>query len=119
MPNNPPLTVMQMGPDQYTDDMRSRHEQGAAVVFGLLQEDGRIRFASVVQSSGYPDIDAASLKSVQSGWQFKAAEAAGRPIKTIVAIGFVWSLTPSAAAGPAPVQVPSTDSPPSLSTVPK
>ncbi|MGD0143097.1 MAG: energy transducer TonB [Rhizomicrobium sp.] len=95
LPINIPMTVVQIGPDYYTADMRSRHEQGVAVVFALLQEDGKIMSANIVNSSGYPDIDAASLKFVQNGWQFKAAEAGGRPIKTIVPIAFVWSLSPA------------------------
>src|SRR5476651_1810825 len=91
------MTVMQMGPDYYTADMRLHREQGWAVVFAMLEENGKIDTPSVVKSSGYSDIDAASVKFVQNGWQFKPAEAAGRPIKTIVAIAFVWSLTPKPA----------------------
>jgi TonB family protein len=85
--------------------MRTRHEQGWAIVYGLLQEDGKIAFANVVKSSGYSDIDAASVKFLQTGWQFKPAEVAGRPIKSLVAIAFVWSLTPSPVNGSAVPEV--------------
>jgi TonB family protein len=104
--HNQVLTVMHLGPAYYTADMLARREEGAVVVVVFVGADGKVLHAVVSPSSGFPDIDAASLKMVQNGWQFKPAEISGRPVPTAIGIAFVWSLTPSPDATsvpPAPI----------------
>lgn len=66
-------------PVQYPEASVSAREEGVAVVVAEIDTDGHVSEARIDTSSGYPDLDAAALRSI-AGWTFKPAMKDGRPV---------------------------------------
>lgn len=79
---------------------RARNEQGTTRVYYVINADGGVGDASVENSSGFADLDAAAIDMVKA-WRFKPATKDGKPIATSAHVNVVWKLT-----GPAPAPPP-------------
>jgi len=69
---------------------RLNHE-GTSVVSFKIEPDGSVKDISVVQSSGYPDLDDAATPCV-STWQYKPAMQNGQPVETTWTAKVVWKV---------------------------
>jgi hypothetical protein len=58
-----------------------------------LSGDGKPQ-ARILQPSGYPDLDAASVKLVLANLHLKSADYDGKPVMTTVFLIVIWSLQP-------------------------
>ena len=73
------------GPEaEYPDAERALGHNGRVEVRGLLGVDGRVRYASVSQSSRAPALDAIALASVEASVYQPAKDASGNPIPTML-----------------------------------
>jgi len=90
-----PANVLQMKLDDYPADARARGEQGVVAVAALLSEDGKTKNVIVVRSSGYADLDAASVKIVTERLHAANSDFDGKPVRTMVALLVMWALNPA------------------------
>jgi protein TonB len=68
-------------PPAYPPPSRARGEQGVVVLHVGLDDTGAVVEAVVVESSGFPLLDAAALDAVRT-WRFRPAAVDGRPVAT-------------------------------------
>jgi protein TonB len=64
----------------YPDLARMLGQQGTVVLQIVVSAQGNVTSASVVQSSGYPDLDAAAAVWVQGHWRYNPAVQGGVPV---------------------------------------
>jgi TonB family protein len=76
----------------YPPQARRRGEQGVTQVMFTVREDGSVSSPSVVKSSGFADIDNASLQSV-TRWIYRPALKDGKPIAVRVVVNVKFQLT--------------------------
>lgn len=93
---NPVVNMKEMGPDDYPATAKANGEQGTAYVMVVIDENGNITNSVVVKSSGFRDLDAASLDWVYAVRQVQPARLSGRAVKSSVLIGFQWTLNTAA-----------------------
>ncbi|QDE39454.1 energy transducer TonB [Luteibacter pinisoli] len=75
-------------------------EQGTATVRALVEATGRASHITIETSSGYPDLDAAAVRSV-SQWTFKPAMKSGKPEASWVRVPLAFQLNePPGEGGP-------------------
>ena len=91
-----PANVIQMKLEDYPADARARGEQGFVALVVLQSEDGKTRDVIVFHSSGFTDLDAASVKIVTDRLHAANAQYEGKPVRVMVALIVVWSLSPAA-----------------------
>lgn len=72
-------------PPPYPEEARRLKEEGLAVIRAEVDPEGKVSSAALAQSTGFPLLDEAALRTVE-GWQFKPARVAGVAIPTSVAI---------------------------------
>lgn len=85
-------TVQQISP-QYPDSERAARHEGRAVISVTILKDGSEASATIVESSGWPMLDAAALDTARL-WKFAPAlDDLGRPIDSTKNIGISFSLT--------------------------
>jgi TonB family protein len=72
-------------PPPYPEEARKLKEEGLAMVRAEVDAQGQVASVVLTQSSGFPLLDEAALKTVQ-GWQFKPARMAGIAVSTSVNI---------------------------------
>jgi TonB family protein len=87
------LNIKQMGPDDYPFQARERREEGKTVLIVGIGESGEVASTLVIHSSGYPDLDAASVDYIRASTGMTAGKISGIAAKTIFAIAFKWSLS--------------------------
>ena len=73
-------------------------EQGVAGVRYAVNADGSVGQAQLAASSGYPRLDAAALRLVNSGWSFRPATQNGNPVQswrgvTVAYVVLPWNST--------------------------
>lgn len=76
---------------EYPRDARQRGEEGRVVLELTIGEDGMCAEAKVVNSSGFPELDAAAVKAARAA-RFEPAKASGRPVEAVVRINLVFKL---------------------------
>ena len=103
VPTNGPVTIIMADPSAYPDSSRERREQGVSLVMVLVSESGASLFAVVVQSSGYPLLDEASV-SLAKQWHVAPPQIDGKPIRTMFVVGIAWTLPDAAPQGTPPVK---------------
>lgn len=64
----------------YPDLARLLGQQGTVVLQIVVSAQGTVASATVVQSSGYPDLDAAAAAWVQAHWRYNPALQGGVPV---------------------------------------
>ncbi len=72
--------------------VRLNHE-GNTVVTVHIGADGSVTGADVSQSSGFSDLDQASVQCVTNAWHFSPATSNGAPIESTKQDRIVWKLT--------------------------
>lgn len=88
---------------EYPVYARSHNIQGVVIIEALVDEQGRIFGAEVVQSV-HESVDKAALKAVTE-WSFIPAQKEGKPIMKVVRIPIRFSLvTPDGKPAVAPVE---------------
>ena len=90
-----------MGPADYPPAALAAKEQSSAQVTGTLMPDGTVTGLSLTVSSGYPDLDAETLKIAQD--QIRKIVMApigsdGKPVAVPAQLTVHWTLAPQAAA---------------------
>jgi TonB family protein len=90
--------AVRMGPSNYPRDALAQREQGVVRVLAVLGDDGNVKDALISDSSGFADLDLASLAFVKGKARFASAQLEGKPIKSIIVIAVSWSLPGTAEA---------------------
>jgi TonB family protein len=86
------LNVEEMGEADYPAQAKANHEQGVTVLFVAIDESGAITNAAVVQTSGFPDLDAAAIAHAYAAHDMAPAKINGKPVKSLLAIAVNWAL---------------------------
>jgi TonB family protein len=85
-----PPTVM-MDPRDFPPEALARHEQGTVVVTIYVLTDGTVALTRVIQTSGFPDLDAKAQEVVKTRhWSPAALD--GHPVNTSLIVLAVWKL---------------------------
>lgn len=77
---------------EYPPTSKRLGEQGRVLVRVLILENGSAGEVQVVQSSGYPRLDAAAVEHVQRDWRFVPARLDGRAIATWGRFGVTFKI---------------------------
>jgi protein TonB len=72
-------------PPEYPEDARIAHQEGVAILFVDVSENGMALNVSLHQSSGYRKLDEAALRAVKN-WKFKPAMLGGLPVRSQVEV---------------------------------
>ncbi len=72
-------------PPRYPESAREARQEGVVLLSVEVSENGEALSVEVMQTSGYQVLDTAAVEAVK-GWKFKAATAAGVPIKSRVEV---------------------------------
>lgn len=83
-----PPTIM-MDTKDWPPDALARHEQGTAVLTLYILASGQVAVARVIQSSGFPDLDAKSAELVKAR-HWSPASLDGKPVNTALIVLSVW-----------------------------
>jgi protein TonB len=78
--DSPPRVIKQVKP-QYPQDAFVKKIEGTVLIEALIDSQGRVARARVIQS--VPQLDAAALQAAY-GWMFQPAVKHGRPVATII-----------------------------------
>ncbi|RJF92671.1 TonB family protein [Noviherbaspirillum saxi] len=86
----------------YPDEARNKGEQGTVIVRSLIDEEGYVRTAEVVESSGSKSLDQAAVIAVRYA-QYSPILVAGAPTPTHIRVPIKFDLTtpPDPSAAPA------------------
>jgi TonB family protein len=87
-----PLTLMPMAAADYPADARAHGEEGIVTIGLVVDETGKIVAVNLLQSSGFPDLDAASLAIAKSRWSARPAQLSDKPVRALIALVLQWSL---------------------------
>ena len=68
-------------PPVYSLEARAHKEEGVVVLRAEVDSQGKVTSVSLVQSSGFADLDESALDAVKN-WQFKPAQIAGIPVSS-------------------------------------
>jgi len=71
---------------------RRLREEGIVRLNILVNPDGSVARLEVAKSSGYPRLDEAAAKTVQSSWKFEPARQAGKPVAAWVIVPIEFTL---------------------------
>jgi periplasmic protein TonB len=71
--------------------VRLNHE-GATTVAIHIGADGSVQSVDVSNSSGFPELDEAAQRCVQSRWHFSPATENGQPVASVKQYRIVWKL---------------------------
>ena len=96
----PPAALDTIKP-KYPSGARARREEGNVVLELEVLESGRVGEAAVAVSSGYPELDAAALKSASRA-RFKPAQSGGKPVAARARITVRFVLTRDSRGLPSP-----------------
>ena len=88
------FTVIEAPPDAYPQDAFLKRQQGATTVAVLIDESGHVLAGSLLQSSGVPSLDQASLNLVNHRWSFVPASVEGKSLKCFFYLIVNWTLPP-------------------------
>ena len=80
---------IEMSPEDYPPDARARGEEGIAVLLAAVGNDGSLQMVAVVRSSGFADLDAASMALLAT--KIKSLNPQPPP-QTLIIVNMVWSL---------------------------
>jgi len=94
LPPGFPGVVLQMKPQDYPPGALDRKEEGFVGLLAMQSGDKGDKIALVLHSSGYPDLDEATVKLVMARLQMTNATIDGKPIGAMVAVIVVWSPGP-------------------------
>lgn len=72
-------------PPPYPEEARKLKEEGLVMIHLEVDAEGKVTSVILAQSSGFPQLDEAALKTLQS-WKFKPARMAGIAVSTGVNI---------------------------------
>jgi TonB family protein len=86
------VNVRRMGPQDYPAAAKANREQGVTALFIAVDETGKVVQATVLRSSGYPDLDDAALAFAREKWTVAPGRLNGKPVKTAFAMAIVWKL---------------------------
>ena len=75
----------------YPADSQRNGEQGTVHMDFLIDVDGTVLEKSVVKSSGFPDLDQATLDGI-GACQFSPAVTNGKPERSLLPFSYTWSL---------------------------
>jgi protein TonB len=76
----------------YPPEARRQGEQGSLVLQVLVEPDGHVSDAKLVQSSGFPILDQAALAGVKTNYRFAPGSVDGKPQPMWFTFRFVWRL---------------------------
>ena len=97
-PTAPPVTVpphvdqAHSTPFEYPPQSRRLGEQGSVVLQILIDPDGRVADAKLVQSSGFDRLDRAALQGVKTNYRFIPGTVDGKPQPMWLSIKYNWKL---------------------------
>jgi TonB family protein len=97
----PFLNVFQMKAEDFPAQAKAKGEQGTVLVAAVIDENGKIINSAILHSSGFGDLDAASLDRVYASKGIIPARLDGRAVSSTAIIEFCWTLG-EAANTPAP-----------------
>lgn len=86
------INIREMGAADYPASAKANKEEGVAFVVVMLDENGKIVNSAVIKSSGYGDLDAASLDRIYAEHDIAPARFFGKAMKTGLIFAFRWSL---------------------------
>jgi protein TonB len=76
----------------YPSLSRRLGEQGSAVIQILVDVDGRVIDAKLLQSSGHDRLDQAALAGVRHSYRFLPGTVDGKPVQMWYTFKFIWKL---------------------------
>lgn len=88
----PRLDPQQSREPPYPSVSRRLGEQGSAVLQVLVEPDGRVSEAKLLQSSGYDRLDQAALDGIKQYYRFVPGTLDGRPQPMWFTFRFTWKL---------------------------
>ncbi|HTP77996.1 MAG TPA: energy transducer TonB [Rhizomicrobium sp.] len=86
------FTIIEAPADAYPSDAFVKRQQGAATILAVIDTSGRAVHTAIVQSSGVPALDQASLNLVNHRWTFVPASLDGKPLKSFFYLIVNWTL---------------------------
>lgn len=90
--NLPHVDLASSNEPEYPPVSRRLGEEGRVLLQVLVDPDGRVIDAKVVQSSGYPRLDQAAIEGVKEDYHFVPGTIDGKPQPMWLTIPFVWKL---------------------------
>jgi TonB family protein len=76
----------------YPEDARDRHQKGHVMLRVLVDKYGFARHPEVVISSGYAQLDQASIDSIQDRWRWEAPPPECAESGVIMSVSYDWGL---------------------------
>jgi protein TonB len=90
-------------PSDYPIESRVAGESGVVRLGIVISINGLVQSCEIVESSGYPRLDAAGCHVIMSRWRYRPASRDGRPVAERRIVPIRWSVAqPAAASVPAP-----------------
>jgi protein TonB len=87
-----PTTSHESVAADYPQESIRLHEQGATRLRYLIGTDGNVKDVEILDSSGYPRLDEASVEIVKKKWRFWPALENGKPVEIWMPANIVWKL---------------------------
>ena len=83
--------VVGLGPSDYPPDALARKETGAGEFGVVIAGNGKIAQNTVIRSTGFADLDSASIAYTRDRFKLTPAEFEGKPITSLTSLVVVWS----------------------------
>jgi len=89
----PVLKTGKMEEGDYPTRSREVEEEGSVFITFIVMADGRARDCQVLRSSGYPALDEATCRVVNTRYRLEPAQNdKGNPVQTLASQNVVWRL---------------------------
>jgi TonB family protein len=86
----PPSITMNTA--DYPAGALQRREQGITGLMVMVLADGQVSFTRVMQSSGFPELDAKSQEIIKTRWRWTPATLEGKAVNTAMYVISVWKI---------------------------
>ena len=86
----PPTITMDKA--DYPPGALQRREQGSVAVMVMVMPDGQVALTRVLQSSGFPELDAKSQDIIKTRWHWAPATLNGKAVNTALIVLSDWKL---------------------------
>jgi TonB family protein len=80
--------------DYYPVNARRKGHEGTTIVAYIIETDGHIKVTSVIRSSGFKDLDEASVDACRSIQYSQSARLDGAPVRSLIWFPIAWRLKP-------------------------
>lgn len=86
--------VADCGSEYYPLAAVKAHEEGVAIVKVHIDETGAVVGTDIDQSTGFNDLDQATIQCVVKTWHFSPATRNGKPVASTKRYKITWTINP-------------------------